>query len=61
MPKCGKPCSVWSRVVGFYRPLRLWNKGKQSEWAERVPFSMPANAPAPKPKPQQEETNESEQ
>jgi len=26
---------VYSRVVGFYRPVEDWNKGKQSEFADR--------------------------
>ena len=32
---CGKETEVWSRVVGFYRPVQNWNKGKQSEFNER--------------------------
>ncbi|HHV61234.1 MAG TPA: ribonucleoside triphosphate reductase [Firmicutes bacterium] len=34
-PVCGKPAEVWSRVVGFYRPIQNWNKGKRSEFADR--------------------------
>lgn len=29
------PCEVYSRVVGFFRPVSSWNKGKQEEFAER--------------------------
>lgn len=29
---------VWSRVVGFYRPLSEWNKGKKQEFADRKTF-----------------------
>ncbi len=36
---CGKETEVWSRVVGFYRPVQNWNKGKQSEFKERKVFS----------------------
>ena len=32
------PAEIWSRVVGFYRPVREWNKGKQSEYLERKSF-----------------------
>ena len=32
------PCEIWSRVMGYYRPVSYWNGGKQSEWAERKPF-----------------------
>lgn len=26
---------VYSRVVGYYRPVQDWNKGKQEEFAQR--------------------------
>ena len=28
-------CEVYSRVVGYYRPIQNWNKGKQAEFAVR--------------------------
>lgn len=31
-----QPCEVWSRVMGYYRPVDQWNIGKRSEHAERV-------------------------
>ncbi len=37
-PKCDKKTEIWSRVVGFYRPVGEWNKGKQSEFAERTEY-----------------------
>lgn len=30
-------CEVYSRVVGYYRPVQNWNKGKQAEYAQRKP------------------------
>ncbi len=39
-PQCGKETEVWSRVVGFYRPVQNWNKGKQSEFSERKVFKI---------------------
>lgn len=39
-PYCDKATEVWSRVVGYYRPVQNWNKGKQEEFKERVPYSM---------------------
>lgn len=39
-PRCGKEMEVYSRVVGYYRPVKLWNKGKKEEFKERVPFVM---------------------
>lgn len=34
-------CEVYSRVVGYLRPVRQWNKGKQAEWADRKEFIAP--------------------
>jgi ribonucleoside-triphosphate reductase len=31
-------CEVFSRVVGYLRPVAQWNKGKKAEWADRVVF-----------------------
>ena len=32
------PCEVYSRVVGYLRPVSHWNEGKQEEFEERVMF-----------------------
>lgn len=29
------PCEVYSRVVGYYRPVDNWNLGKRQEFSER--------------------------
>ncbi len=29
------PCEVWTRVMGYHRPVSAFNPGKQSEHAER--------------------------
>ena len=34
-------CEVYSRVVGYIRPVQQWHKGKQQEWSERKDFSLP--------------------
>jgi ribonucleoside-triphosphate reductase len=31
-------CEVYSRVVGYLRPVQQWNEGKQSEWKDRKTF-----------------------
>lgn len=33
-----QPCEVWSRVMGYYRPVADWNPGKQQEFRERVMY-----------------------
>lgn len=37
-------CEVWTRVMGYHRPVSSFNVGKQGEHAERVPFREPALA-----------------
>jgi len=32
---------VYSRVVGYYRPVQDWNKGKQEEFAQREYVELP--------------------
>lgn len=34
-PKCHEPTYIYSRVVGYYRPIFKWNAGKQEEFKER--------------------------
>jgi hypothetical protein len=36
----GVPTEVYSRVVGYYRPVNQWNKGKQSEFAARKNYDV---------------------
>ena len=37
-PQCGREAEVWTRVVGFHRPVQAWNKGKQEEYKDRKEF-----------------------
>ncbi|HEO69909.1 MAG TPA: ribonucleoside triphosphate reductase [Candidatus Hydrogenedentes bacterium] len=39
-PKCGIECEVWSRVVGYLRPIANYNKGKRQEYIERKKFRL---------------------
>jgi hypothetical protein len=38
------PCEVYSRVVGYIRPVSQWNEGKQEEFGERHVFSGTSSA-----------------
>ena len=38
---CGQPCEVYSRVVGYLRPVQQWNKGKKAEYHQRRIFITP--------------------
>ena len=31
-------CEIWTRVMGYHRPVSAFNPGKQSEHAERIYF-----------------------
>ena len=33
-------CEVYSRIVGYLRPLSQWNEGKQAEFSQRKLFSI---------------------
>ena len=41
-PKCTikQPCEVYSRIVGYLRPLTQWNTGKGQEFKERKEFKI---------------------
>jgi ribonucleoside-triphosphate reductase (formate) len=39
-PKCGKESEVYSRVVGYLRPVKQWNPGKQEEYKLRTTFKV---------------------
>lgn len=52
--RCGQACEVWTRVMGYFRPVASFNIGKKGEHAERTFFTeraaqvgAPASAPAP--------------
>jgi len=39
-PVCDKSCDIYSRVVGYFRPVRNWNEGKQEEFRQRVEYKV---------------------
>jgi ribonucleoside-triphosphate reductase len=41
---CGGPCEVWTRVMGYFRPVSSFNIGKKGEHAERTHFQESAMA-----------------
>jgi ribonucleoside-triphosphate reductase len=38
-PSCNHETEVYSRVVGYFRPVRNWNEGKQEEFKQRKSFA----------------------
>ena len=42
-PQCQEPCEIYSRVVGYLRPVQQWNKGKQAEFALRYHYDKAAD------------------
>lgn len=43
-----QPCEIWTRVMGYHRPISEYNPGKKSEQAERLAFKEPATV-SPRP------------
>ncbi len=37
---CKCKTEVYSRVVGYYRPIQQWNKGKKAEYFNRKTYKM---------------------
>lgn len=37
-PECASDCEVYSRIVGYMRPINQWNHGKQQEFKDRKLF-----------------------
>jgi ribonucleoside-triphosphate reductase len=44
-PTCRQETEVYSRVVGYLRPVKQWNDGKQSEFVMRKTFSVTTEQP----------------
>ncbi len=40
--RCGAACEVWTRVMGYFRPIASFNIGKKGEASERTYFVAPA-------------------
>lgn len=38
--KCESECEVYSRIVGYLRPVRQWNKGKKAEFQDRETYKV---------------------
>lgn len=39
-PDCKKPCEVWSRVSGYYRPIQYYNEAKRKEFEQRKEYKL---------------------
>jgi len=37
-PDCGEETEVFSRIVGYYRPINNWNIGKKEEFKDRLEY-----------------------
>ena len=38
-PTCGKETEVYSRIVGYFRPVKQWNNGKREEFKDRLEYT----------------------
>jgi ribonucleoside-triphosphate reductase len=41
-PHCAETCEIYSRVVGFLRPVEQWNNGKKAEFVMREHYDKAA-------------------
>ncbi|MBR5011825.1 MAG: ribonucleoside triphosphate reductase, partial [Clostridia bacterium] len=39
-PECGEEAEVYSRITGYYRPVKNWNDGKAQEYKERKVYDI---------------------
>lgn len=39
-PKCGAEAEVYSRITGYYRPVKNWNEGKTQEYKNRTEYEI---------------------
>ena len=39
-PYCGKEAEVYSRITGYYRPVKNWNDGKAQEFQDRKVYDI---------------------
>lgn len=39
-PQCQSVCEVYSRIVGYYRPVQNWNAGKREEFKDRELYQI---------------------
>ena len=53
-PICNGPTEVYSRITGYYRPVKNWNNGKAQEYKDRVSYDI--NKMTSKNKPSQQES-----
>ncbi len=44
-----QPTEVYSRVMGYHRPVDSWNAGKQQEWEDRQHYTEALCFPEDKP------------
>ncbi len=42
--KCQAKTEVYSRVVGYFRPVQQWNIGKKLEFEQRKPYQLKSKA-----------------
>jgi anaerobic ribonucleoside-triphosphate reductase len=39
-PECGQEAEVYSRITGYYRPVKNWNEGKTQEFKDRKVYNI---------------------
>ncbi len=49
-PHCGEETEVYSRITGYYRPVKNWNDGKVQEFKDRKEYDVSDSSPRMKPR-----------
>ncbi len=44
-PRCGEETEVYSRITGYYRPVKNWNAGKAQEFKDRNTYKVMNSSP----------------
>ena len=39
-PHCGEKAEIYSRITGYYRPVKNWNDGKAQEYKDRLEYDV---------------------
>ena len=38
--ECSRKTEVYSRIVGYFRPVQNWNEGKKQEFKDRLEYGV---------------------
>ncbi|WP_235727663.1 anaerobic ribonucleoside-triphosphate reductase [Maridesulfovibrio frigidus] len=42
--ECGQDSEVYTRIVGYYRPIKRWNEGKKADYKDCIEYNFFCNS-----------------